>query len=126
MIDLQGPPIEWMAISPLLILLGAALAMLVGAVLTPAWPRRFYALFTAAAAAAAIVMTVIEWHRHRAPRLIIAQSMRIDNFTLWLVIIVVGAALLSTLVTDDYLEREQLTAHAPEVYALYLLSSIGA
>ena len=125
MIALQGPPIEWLAISPLLILVGTSMVLLVGGAMTPLWPRRTYALFAAAGALAAVIMTVIEWHRHDAPRLLIGQAMRLDNFTLWSTIVIVGSALLSILVTDDYLDREGLRRQAPEIYALYLLSALG-
>ena len=46
---LQAPTdIDWFALSPLLILLGGAMVLLVLAALTPQWPKRGYALFTVA------------------------------------------------------------------------------
>ncbi len=44
--NLVGPAIAWFDLSPLLVLLGASLVLLVLAALTPAWPRGLYAAFT--------------------------------------------------------------------------------
>jgi hypothetical protein len=46
---LVGPPVDWFALSPLLVMLGAAVVLLVLGALFPRWPRHLYALFTAAA-----------------------------------------------------------------------------
>ena len=45
---LIGPSVNWFALSPLLVLLGAALVLLVVGALAPRWPRHLYALFAAA------------------------------------------------------------------------------
>ncbi len=57
----SGPPIDWFALSPLLILLGAGLVLLVVGALTPRWPRGLYAFVTATAAGAALVMCAVLW-----------------------------------------------------------------
>ena len=44
-----GPEVTWFALSPLLVLVGAALFLLVVGALTPTWPRRLYATVTALA-----------------------------------------------------------------------------
>ena len=42
-----GPSIDWFSLSPLLVLLGGALVLLVVGALTPRWPRSLYAFVTA-------------------------------------------------------------------------------
>jgi NADH-quinone oxidoreductase subunit N len=46
----QGPDVDWFALSPLLVLVGAALLLLLVGALTPPWPRGAYAMVMAAAA----------------------------------------------------------------------------
>ena len=48
-----GPDVQWFALSPLLVLVGAAVVLLLAGALTPQWPRGLYAAVTAAAAIAA-------------------------------------------------------------------------
>ena len=36
---LVGPAIDWFALSPVLVMLGAAMVLLVGGALLPNWPR---------------------------------------------------------------------------------------
>ena len=65
----SDPPIDWFALSPLLVLLGGAMVLLVVGALTPPWPKRLYALFTAAAGAGgddAVLLPVGRHHRRRA------------------------------------------------------------
>lgn len=45
---LQGPKVDWFALSPILIFLGGAMLLLVVASLTPRWPKYGYAGFSAA------------------------------------------------------------------------------
>ncbi|HRE01885.1 MAG TPA: hypothetical protein PLV68_11345, partial [Ilumatobacteraceae bacterium] len=59
--EFTAPAIEWFALSPLLIMLGAGLVLLVVGALTPPWPKRLYALTTAAAALAAMITTFCVW-----------------------------------------------------------------
>ncbi len=137
-----GPPIQWSSLSPMLILLGVAVVLLVAAALTPRWPRRTYALVAVGGALAAVVVAVCLWHGRGLSawsgsadpttgssdpvRFLVGGAMRFDAFALWLTVIVGLAVALSVLVTDDYLEREGLSRLAPEIYALYLTAGLGA
>jgi len=122
---LQGPPVDWYGVSPLLILLGGALVLLVGSALTPRWPHGLYAAFCATIAGAVMVMSFLLWDdiSDHGARTLIGGAVAFDRFTMLGTITIAAGLLLVTLVTDDYLQREDLDA--PEVYGLYLLASIG-
>ena len=123
---LQGAPIEWFALSPLVILLGAAMVLLVVAALTPPWPRHLMSLFTALIGAASGLWCLLLWNRidHEGVQGLVGNVLTLDHAAvyIWIAISigVVGAALLS----DDYLRREGLDG--PELYVMYLLAAIGA
>ncbi len=60
----SGPPVDWFAVTPLIILTaGALVLMLAGALVPIRWPRRRFALFTAAVGVAALVVTFVLWPR---------------------------------------------------------------
>ena len=122
---LQGPSIDWFALSPLLVLLGGAMVLLVGGALTPAWPKRWYALFTAAVAIAGVVLGVLLWRRidDKGPVSLVGNALSLDKVAVWLTITICVGVFLSALVSDDYLRREGLDG--PELYALYLLAALG-
>ncbi len=122
---LQGPHIDWFAISPLLVLLGGGMFLLVAAALTPRWPKGMYATFCATVAAAATAVSMVLWHKVsiHGPRLLVGNALSLDHFTLFITIIICVAVLLVSLVTDDYLRREKLDG--PEVYGLFLMAAIG-
>ena len=123
---LHGPKVDWFALTPLVILLGGAMVLLVVAALTPAWPKRCYALFTVATAGAAGVMAFILWDRinHHGPKTLVGDAMWLDKPGIWIVITVCVGVVMAALLTDDYLRREGIDG--PEVYALYMLAAIGA
>lgn len=122
---LHGPAIDWFALSPMLVLLGAALVLVVVASLTPRWPRHLYALFTASAAAAGIVLAIVLWHRitRDGSKTLVGGAVIFDTFSMWMTISICAAVLLASLVTDDYLRREGL--EGPEIYGLFLMSAVG-
>lgn len=123
--DFVGPPIDWWAITPLLVLLGGGLLLLVSAALTPRWPKGLYAITTVAVAAGALVLSVLIWDdiSEGGDRWVIAEALRVDRFTMFLTIVICIAVILASLLTDDYLRREEYDC--PEVYGLYLMTAIG-
>ncbi|MEI7546541.1 MAG: NADH-quinone oxidoreductase subunit N [Actinomycetota bacterium] len=123
---LHGPKVDWFALSPILILLGGAMVLLLGAALTPAWPKRSYALFTAAVGAAAAVMAFILWSRinDHGAKTLVGDAMWLDKPGIWITMTVCIGLIIAALLTDDYLRREGIDG--PELYALYMLASIGA
>lgn len=121
---LEGPAIDWFALSPLLVLLGGAMLLLVGGALTR-WPKRGYALFTAAVALAGGVLGVLLWCRidDKGPVTLVGDALSLDKVAVWLTITICVGVFLAALTTDDYLRREGLDD--PELYALYLLAALG-
>lgn len=122
---LQGPSVDWFALSPMLVLLGGGLLLLVLAALTPRWPKGLYAAFSAATAGAAIVLAMCNWDdvTDRGPKFLVGGAVALDRFAMMATIVISVAVLLTSLITDDYLRRESLDG--PEVYGLYLMAAIG-
>jgi len=120
-----GPSIDWYALSPLLILLGGALLLLVAGALLPRWPRGLYAFVCASTAGAALVMSMVLWDdvTDQGARTLAASAVSLDGFAMFASIAICVAVILTSLVTDDYLRRENLDG--PEIYGLYLTAAIG-
>ncbi len=122
---LIGPPVDWFALSPILVLLGAAMVLLVVGALVPRWPRHLYAFFTAAAGLATMILCFFLWDdiTDDGASTLVGDALRFDTFTMFITIAIAASVVLVALVTDDYLRREDLDG--PEVYALYLLAALG-
>ena len=122
---LQGPSVDWFALSPLLVLLGGALVLLLVAALTPPWPKRWYAIFAAQCAIGAGVLSVLLWHQidKEGSSTLVGGALVLDKPAVWIAITICVAIFLCALVTDDYLRREGIDG--PELYALYLLAALG-
>jgi NADH-quinone oxidoreductase subunit N len=120
-----GPPVDWFALSPVLVLLGAAMVLLVVGALVPQWPRHVYALFTAAAGLATMILCFFLWDdiTDDGASTLIGDALRFDVFSMIITITIAASVVLVAFVTDDYLRREEL--EGPEVYALYLLAALG-
>jgi NADH-quinone oxidoreductase subunit N len=122
----KGPAVQWWALTPLVILVGGALALLVLSVVMPRLPKRVAALLTVAVAAAAITVSFFLWHDvdvHGA-RSLVSGAIALDGFSVFLTITICSAVLLTALVADDYLRREGIDG--VEFYALLLLAAVGA
>ncbi|CAN5660518.1 NADH-quinone oxidoreductase subunit N [soil metagenome] len=123
---LQTPGVEFSALLPVLILLGGAvLLMVIGALL----PRRtrisWHAPFAMAVAAGSIISSIPLWFRVRedGPIRVVADAVRVDGLTVFLAIVIASGVILTCLLADGYLRRERL--EGPEAYVLLLLSAAG-
>ncbi|MBJ7367167.1 MAG: hypothetical protein JHC65_01770 [Ilumatobacteraceae bacterium] len=123
--NLVGPSISWMGISPLLVLLGGVCVLLLLGSIAPRWPKGSYCLFTVVVSLATAVAAMLQWHdvTKNGPKMLIADAVALDHFALLATIAIAISIALVSLITDDYLRREDYDG--PEVYALYLTAAIG-
>ncbi len=120
-----GPEIQWFALSPLLILLGGALGLLLVGALTPPWPKRLYAIVSATTAGAAGVMAMVLWDdiTDNGPMTLVGGALAFDKLAMFMTITICAGALLVSILSDDYLQ--DTPNRGPEIYALYLVAAIG-
>lgn len=120
------PSIDWLAITPLIILLGGTMIGLVAGALTKMWRPSAYALSTVALAVGALAVQIALWIDidNDGPRTIINDALSIDHFTIFVWIGITVSLGLVSLTSASFLRRESMDG--PEVYALYLTASIGA
>ncbi len=109
----QGPDVDWFALSPLLILLGAALALLLAGALTPTWPRGVYATIMASAAIAAAVLAMFNWDditdSATGASTLIDGALALDVFGEFATIAICAALVGVALITSDYLRVSATT-----------------
>jgi NADH-quinone oxidoreductase subunit N len=122
-----GFDVEWFAMSPMLVLLGGAMFLLVSSVLVPSLyrPNGMAALVTAITGGAAGTMAFFLWDdvRDGGAQSLMGGALGLDGFALFITITICASVILSALFIDDYLRREDLDG--VELYALLLLSAIG-
>jgi NADH-quinone oxidoreductase subunit N len=120
-----GPEVQWFALSPLLTLLGGALGLLLVGALTPAWPRRLYAVVSATTAGAAGVLAVVLWDDigDEGTKTLVGGALALDKLAMFLTITICIGVVLVSMLTDEYLE--DTPNQGPEIYALYLVAAIG-
>jgi len=121
------PRVEWVAILPELILVGAALVLLTASGLRRArLPRGVHMIATIAAAGGALGAAWYLWAQvsDGKARDAVAGAVVVDGFSVFFMILVSCAVVLGALLADDYLRREDLDG--PEFYALMMLSASGA
>ena len=123
--EFVGPEVGWYALSPLLVLVGAAVLLLLAGALTPPWPKGLYAAVTAGSAGAAAVLAVIQWNNiyDDGPSTLVSGAVSFDITSMFFTITICVAVALVALLTDDFLRRQALDG--PEVYALYLIAAAG-
>ena len=116
------PKVDWLALSPVLALLGASGVALLGAVLVPRWMRRALGATVAFAGfvTAGIFAGVVYYETSEAQS-IIAESMTRDRYAALAQIILAGAGALAVLASWG--ERRRF--HGGEYYALLAAAGAG-
>jgi NADH-quinone oxidoreductase subunit N len=120
---IDTPSVDWFALSPSLVALGAAAICLLSAVLTPRWLLRPFAAFVCALGfAGGIVMASLVYWKSPYPHLIIADAVSRDRFAAVAQLIVMGSGLLAVGVSYSARMRED---HIGEYYALLATAGAG-
>jgi NADH-quinone oxidoreductase subunit N len=125
---IDTPHVDWMALAPIVVLIGGACLLLVVDSLSLRRPvAGSYALFTVVVAGASIVSSVPLWQDVRdpghGPFSVLRGALGIDGFSVFFFIVLGIAVILAALLADGYLRREGLDG--PELYALVMLSASG-
>ena len=122
-----GPSVDWWALLPQMILLGAALLILLVSALAP--QRTSSGLVTGTtvcSAAAAWIATFGLWSdvRTEGPSASIASALGVDGFSVFFTMLIVIALIATAMLAHSYLDREGIDP--PEFHALLLCSAAGA
>ena len=123
---LATPNVEYSTLLPTLVLLGGALLLMVAGALLPRRPKyAWHAAFTIVTALASIGTAIPLWFRVRddGPMSSVANAVRVDGLSVFLGIVIAVGVILSALLSAGYLKRERL--EGPEPYVLMLLSASG-
>lgn len=120
-----NPEVGWFALSPLIVLVSAALFLLVVGALTPVWPKGLYAFTAATAAGATGVLAMVNWDdiSDEGTRTLVAGALAFDTFSMMATITISIGVILVVLLTDAFIR--DTPNDGPEVYALYLVAATG-
>jgi NADH-quinone oxidoreductase subunit N len=122
------PEVAWIALGPVLMLIGGALVLLLVASLAKRKPLPgSYALFTVVVAGASMALAIPLWDRvsdeARGPFSTLAGSVGVDGFSVFFTVIIGASVLLGALLHEAWLRREGMDGAEP--YALMLMSASG-
>jgi NADH-quinone oxidoreductase subunit N len=117
---IPAPPIELGALVPTLIILGAGVLVLILDLLPPRGSKQHLGGVALAGIVAALLASLAQWGRGaRAFR----DMVLLDDYALFLHVVICYAAALAVLLSIDYLRRNGI--ESGEYYALVLLSTSG-
>lgn len=121
-------PIAWSALTPVLILIGGALVLLVGdALLRSRVPRGLQSAFTVAIAVTAGAFALPLWDRvhdaARGPFSTLRGAVGVDGFSIFATVVICSGVVLAALLMDGWLRRESMPGAEP--FVLLLLSASG-
>jgi len=120
---IDTPSVDWFAISPSLVALGAAAICLLSGVFVPQWLLRPFAAFVAALGfIGAGVMAALVYIESPDASLEVADAISRDRFAAFVQIVVMGAGLLTVGVSYSARMRRD---HIGEYYALLATAGAG-
>jgi len=122
-----GPSIDWWALLPQMILLGAALLILLVSALAPQRTSSGLAtVITLCAAVTAYIVALGLWSdvKTEGPSATVASALGVDGFSIFFTILILVALAATALLAHNYLDREDIDP--PEFHALLLCSAAGA
>ncbi|NOX28603.1 MAG: NADH-quinone oxidoreductase subunit N [Actinobacteria bacterium] len=125
--NFEGPSIDWLPLTPQIILVVAALVILLVTSLSPAKVSdSFSTAVTVGSGVAAGVVAWFVWNdiRDEGPSSTVAGAVGVDGFSIFFTILTLSALVATSLVGHSYIKREQMAA--PEFSALLLLTAVGA
>jgi len=127
LVGFTGPSIDWWALLPQIILLGAALLILLVSALAP--QRTSISFATATTVCASVTAWIVAfglWNdiKKEGPSASIASALAIDGFSIFFTMLVLIALTITALLAHSYLGREGIDP--PEFHALLLCSAAGA
>jgi NADH-quinone oxidoreductase subunit N len=121
------PPIRWLAIMPPVIMIGGAV-LLLGLASLVARPLRVAVstVATVVISGAALGVSIWQWYdvQDHGAHTYINQAVVMDGFSVFVMVLVSIAMLLTTLVADGYLRREGV--QGAEFHVLAMVSASGA
>ncbi len=123
---IETPEIVWSSLAPhLILILGGILLLTLVSLLRGKAPSWFHAAWTVVVAGAALGSLWPLWSRVQedGPQTLIAGAVGLDGFSLFVTGIICVSVILSALLLEGYLRRENLVG--PEWYVLMLLSASG-
>ena len=119
---IETPTVDWLALAPVLALLGAAGVALLGSVLVPAsLSRGFGAIIAFAGFITAAVLAGVVFAETSGPRALLDESMTRDRLGALAAVILAGVGALAVLVSWGETRRD----HAGEYYALLAAAGAG-
>lgn len=122
-----GPSVNWWALLPQMILLGAALLIMLVSALAPKQSSTpFVTVTTMCAAITSYIVATGLWNdvQRDGPSSSIASAFGIDGFSIFFTMLILVALAATALLSHGYLDKEGIDA--PEFHALLLCSAAGA
>lgn len=125
---IEGPTVDWLALTPLLVLAGGALVLLLVSSFVPRRSaNRLYTVLTCLFGLGALGAAIPTWLEvtdpDRGPSSTLQGAVGVDGFSMFMTFFIAASVVLAALLADDYLRREGLASVEP--YALLLLSATG-
>ena len=120
------PDIQWLPLIPHIVMAGAAVVLLTIVSVAGRWlPAWFASAWTAAAGLAVLATAIPVWIRvdQEGESSTIAGSIGVDQFSVFLIVLLACSVVLTALVADGFLHRESLDG--PAFYVLLMLSAAG-